>query len=88
MSLTAEQQAQLDIQLQIETTRHTNLMALEADRVASQVAADARRAKLEAVRMAKETLTENARTKPVDSREITANDITAFAQTIVDYVNN
>ena len=88
MSLTAEQQAQLDIQLQIETTRHTNLMALEADRVASQVAADARRAKLEAVRMARETLTENARTKPVDSREITANDITAFAQTIVDYVNN
>ena len=88
MSLTAEQQAQLDIQLQIETTRHTNLMALEADRVASQVAADARRTKLEAVRMAKETLTENARTKPVDSREITANDITAFAQTIVDYVNN
>ena len=88
MSLTAEQQAQLDIQLQIETARHTNLMALEADRVASQAAADARRAKLEAVRMAKETLTENARTKPVDSREITAQDITTFAQTLVDYVNN
>lgn len=76
MALTPEQQAQVDIQLAIENARHAN-----------QMAADAKRAKLEAVRLAKETLIENARSKPVDSRDVTAADITAFAQALVAYVD-
>lgn len=76
MALTAEQQAQVDIQLAIEIARHTN-----------QMVADAKRAKLEAIRMAKETLIENARSKPVDARDVTAADITAFAQVLVAYVD-
>lgn len=75
MALTAEQQAQIDIQLAVENARHAN-----------QMAADAKRAKLEAVRLAKETLIENARSKPVESRDVTAADITAFAQALVAYV--
>jgi hypothetical protein len=76
MALTPEQQAQVDISDAIETTRHTNQMALQA-----------KQAKLEAVRLAKEVLIENARSKAVDSRDVAAADITAFAQTLVAYID-
>ena len=75
MALTAEQQAQVDIQ-----------MAMETARAANQVASEGRREKLEAVRLAKETLIENARSKPTDSREVSATDITAFATTLTAYI--
>lgn len=77
MALTTEQQAQIDIQMAVENARHANQMASEAART-----------KLEAVRLAKEVLVENARSKPVDDRDVTAADITAFAQTLVSYVNS
>lgn len=76
MALTADQQAQVDIQLALENARHANQMQAEIARV-----------KLEAVRLAKETLIENARSKPVDSRDVSAADIQAFAQTLVSYIN-
>jgi hypothetical protein len=72
MALTAEQQFQMDM----EAMRQTNMMA-----------AQARSTKLEAVRLAKETLIENARSRPTDSREITAADITAFAATLEAHIN-
>ena len=72
MALDANQQFQLDL----ENTRHTNQMAMQA-----------KQAKLEAVRLAKETLIENARSKPVDSRDITAADITAFAAALEAHIN-
>lgn len=65
MALNAEHQFQLDL----ENTRHANLSQLEAQR-----------AKLEAIRLAKEVLLENARNKPTDSREVSAEDIIAFAE--------
>jgi len=76
MALTAEQQAQVDTQMAVENARHANQMEVEA-----------KRTKLEAVRLAKETLIENARSKPVDGRDVTAADIAAFAQTLVAYVD-
>jgi hypothetical protein len=76
MALTAEQQAQIDIQIAIENVRHQ-----------AQVAMQAKQAKLEAVRLAQQTLIENSRNKPVDTREITAADITSYATTLVNYVN-
>jgi hypothetical protein len=72
MALDAQQQFQLDL----ENARHANQMALQA-----------KQAKLEAVRLAKEALIENARSKPVDTREVTAADITAFAAALEAYVN-
>jgi hypothetical protein len=77
MALTADQQAQLDIQLGVENVRHANQMAL-----------DTKRAKLEAVRIAQHTLIENRRSQPVDAREVTAADITAYATTLVNYINS
>jgi hypothetical protein len=77
MTLTTEQQAQIDVQTEVENVRHANQLALEA-----------KRAKLETVRLAKDVLIENARSLPADSREVTAAAITAFATTLVNYVNS
>ena len=76
MALTVEQQSQVDIADAIENTRHTNQMVIQA-----------KQAKLEAVRLAKEVLIENARSKAVDSRDVAAADITAFAGTLVAYID-
>jgi DNA-binding ferritin-like protein (Dps family) len=57
--------------------------ASEAGRRAHEIAMESRRAKLEAIRLAKETLIENARSKPVDLRDVTPADITAFADALV-----
>lgn len=72
MALDANQQFQMD---------------MEAARSANQMALEAKRAKLEAVRLAKETLIENARSKPVDARDVTAADITAFAAALEAHIN-
>ena len=77
MALTAEQQAQVDIQNATENARHANQMVFQA-----------KQAKLEAVRMAKETLLENARSKSVDARDVSAADITTFAEVLNTYVNS
>ncbi len=77
MALTTEQQATVDIAIAIETSRANG-----------QAAADAKHAKLEAVRLAKEVLIENARSKAVDSRDVTAADITQFAGTLITYINS
>ena len=76
MALTAEQQAQVEMSNATEAARHANQMALQS-----------KQAKLEAVRVAKEVLIENARSKAVDSRDVAAADITAFAGTLVAYID-
>jgi DNA-binding ferritin-like protein (Dps family) len=76
MALTAEQQAQVELSDAIEATRNSY-----------QAAQQAKQTKLEAIRLAKETLIENARSKPADSREVTAADITAFADALVASIN-
>jgi len=76
MALTAEQQSQVEFQLALEAVRHANQLELQA-----------KQAKIEAVRTAKEVLVENARNKPVDSRDITAADVTAFADALVANIN-
>ena len=76
MALTPEQQSQVEMSDAIEATRHANNLAVQA-----------KQAKLEAVRLAKEVLIENARSKAVDSRDVAAADITAFAGTLVAYID-
>lgn len=72
MALDPAQQFMVDM----ENLRNTN-----------QIAADARRAKLESVRLAKEVLLENSRSKPVDARDVTAADITVFAAALEAHIN-
>ena len=94
MALTPEQQAEVELseareagrrahELALEQLRHQNNLAVAQ----AQASAESKRAKLEAVRLAKEALIENARSKPVDTREVTAADITAFAAALEAYVN-
>lgn len=72
MAFTDDQQFQIDM----ENTRHAN-----------QLAAEEKRTRLEAIRLAKETLIENARNKPIDDRDVSAAEITAFADALTTYVN-
>ena len=76
MAFTPEQQLEIDLQ-----------EARDSGRRAHEIAMEQRRTRLEAIRLAKETLIENARSKPVDSRDVSAADVTAFANTLVTYVN-
>lgn len=71
----AQQSAQLASQQETEKARREHEQEMEA-----------RRAKLELIRLAKETLIENARNKPADEAVITAAEITAFAQELTNYV--
>lgn len=98
MALTDQQQSDLDFQNAIATAhaeretiaearRQANQLAVDAERASQQAALQAKQAKLDAVRLAKEVLLENSRSKPVDSRDVSAAEITAFAETLVAYVN-
>jgi hypothetical protein len=76
MALTAEQQSQVDISNAIENNRASNLSAQEA-----------KRAKLEMVRMAKDILVENRRTQAAaDAVDITASAVTALATDLTAFV--
>jgi len=76
MALTTEQQSQVDVSNAMEAARHANNLTIQA-----------KQAKLEAVRLAKDVLIENARSKAVDSRDVAATDITVFAQTLIAYID-
>ena len=78
MALTEEQQSQVDIQNATENNRATH-----------QAAADAKRAKLDLVRTAKEILVENRRTQAAaDATDITASAVTALATDLTTFVNS
>lgn len=43
-------------------------------------------ARLDAVRLAQQTLVENSRNKPVEDREVTPDDIVAFAKELTNFI--
>jgi len=78
MALTPEMQATVDMQ-----------NATENNRAANQAAAEAKRVKLEMVRMAKEVLVENRRTQAAaDATDITASAVTSLATDLTSFVNS
>jgi hypothetical protein len=78
MALSAEMQAQVDQQ-----------NAIEDNRAANQASQEAKRAKLEMVRMAKDILVENRRTQAAaDATDITASAVTALATELNTFVNS
>lgn len=76
MALTAEQQAQVDVQTAIED--HRNL---------SKAAAENRRIKLEMVRLAKEIIITNEGNRPVADRNVTSEGVLDMAKVLVGYIN-
>jgi len=78
MALTAEQQAQVDLQNAIEDNRATN-----------QATQEAKRSKLETLRMAKEILVENRRTQSAaEATAITSSSVTTLAGELDTFVNS
>lgn len=77
MPLTAEQQAHLDFSQAQDLTRDKHQLLIQS-----------RGTKLELARVAKDILIENSRSKPVEEREISAADVTAFTEVLVEYVNS
>ena len=99
MSLTTELQSQYDFQVAISTlqgereaatdlARHAKQKELEEYRAEQVRLQQVRAAKLETIRLAKEVLIENARSKPVDSRDVSAEEIAAFAATLTSFTNS
>jgi hypothetical protein len=97
MALTAEQQAEIQLEVDKQVFRlnaeaaadvYTKEQARDAARREHEVTIEQRRARLEMVRLAKETLLENDRNKPTGERGVTATDITTFSDTLINYVNN
>jgi hypothetical protein len=97
MAITAEQQAEIQLEVDKQVFRlnaeaaadvYTKEQARDTVRRAHDVAMEQRRARLEMVRLAKETLLENDRNKPTGERGVTAADITTFSDTLITYVNN
>jgi hypothetical protein len=72
----AHQAAQLTSQQEIEKARREHEQGMET-----------RRAKLELIRLAKEVLVENRRSAPADERDVSAQEITEFANTLASYVD-
>jgi hypothetical protein len=58
----------------------------EVTRREHEVATQKRQAKLEMVRLAKDILIESARHQPMEYSAVTAAEITAFAQELINYV--
>lgn len=87
MALSTDQQAQVElmaaVQTQVEAVRHANALEIEAQRVS----AEAKRSKLELVRLAKEVLVENKRSAPAEESGVTAQEITEFANALAAYVD-
>jgi ATP-dependent protease HslVU (ClpYQ) ATPase subunit len=96
MALTAEQQAEIQLEIdknkfRLEAELAAGIVTKEAEREIArrshEIAIEQKRNKMELVRLAKEVLVENNRSKPVDSRDISADDITDFAQSLINYVD-
>lgn len=80
MALTAEQQAQVDVQIAIQTT-------IEDKRHENNIAIINKNQKFETLRMAKDILIENSRTLPVESRQVTTANVIVIANELLNYSN-
>ncbi len=74
-------------QAQAEAARREAEKDLENLRLTNHQNLEKMRTRLDLVRTAKEVLLENARSKPVESRDVSATDITAFAEELVQFVH-
>ena len=77
MVLTEEQQARIAEQL-----------AIEEARASVNAAEESKRRKLELVRLAASTLVSNRLDQPVGSREISAEDVTSYASTLITFIES
>jgi len=70
---------------EIMTAQQQHQQDLEVSRRTHEIAMNDKRLRVEIIRMAKETLIENARNKPASEAIVTAEEITAFANELINY---
>lgn len=94
MALTSEQEQALElaretanVQINLQRTSMEFSANLEYDRRRHEIEIEARRSRLETIRLAKEVLIEVTRSKPVDQRDISANVIVDYADVLTGYIN-
>jgi hypothetical protein len=87
--------ADLESALAIQTAQAAAAAAADTRRAeaaaaqhTNQIEIVTKQAKLDAVRLAKEVLIENARSKPVGERDVTASDIIALANQLAAAINS
>lgn len=76
-----------DRMLEIEKARKEAEVAMEKTRQETHANLEKMRTRLDLIRTAKEVLLENARSKPVDSRDVSATDITSFANELLQFID-
>lgn len=88
MAVSSEIQEQRTYEETREQSRRDFEESQAQDRRNQELALENKRAKLESIRLAKETLLENSKSKAVDERDISASDIVTFATTLQNYINS
>jgi hypothetical protein len=83
----ALQSAQAAAQAALQASQAASQADIQAAQAAASLALHAKQAKLSAVQIAQTTLIANRNNQPVEAREISAADITAYAESLVAYVN-
>lgn len=76
-SINEQQQKSHERVLEIENTRHANQLELEKLRI-----------NFEILRLSKDVILENSKTKPVDSRDISSDDVKNFATQLKSFTNS
>jgi len=84
MAVMAQQHAN---SIELQTAGQTAQATLQAAQIAAQAELQSKQVRLSAVQLAQSTLIANRNNQPVDAREVLASDITAYAESIVSYVN-
>jgi hypothetical protein len=74
--------------MELQTSNQSAQAAIQSAQAAASLEIQSKQAKLSAVQLAQSTLIANRNNLPVDSREISAADITAYADLLVSYVNS
>lgn len=91
MALTIEQVAEIQLEVdkqkfRLEAEIDAGIAEKEAQRRVLDNAYAIKNSRMELVRIAKDILMENQRSKPVDERYVSAEDITSFAASLMAYV--
>ncbi len=85
--MTEDFEAQLELSIATQKAQAELNAQVEADRRAYELAFEQRRTRLEMLRTAKETLVENKRNLPVADRSISEDEIIAYAEKLIKFVN-
>lgn len=76
-SINEQQQQSHERMLELENTRHKNQLELEKLKI-----------NFEILRLAKDVVFENHKTKPVDSRDMSSDDVKNFAEQLKTFINS